>query len=84
MPGSSGWKPWWYFSWPVAVSVANVRPWKEPVVDRISYRPPCSLPQRRASFIAASFASAPLLQRKTRSANECRQRSAASSTAGAV
>ena len=75
----------WYFSWPVAVRVAKVRPWKEPVVARISKRPPpCSEPQRRASFIAASFASAPLFARKTRSANECRQRSAHSSPAGSV
>ena len=36
MPGSSGRKPWWYFSWPVAVSVASVRPWNEPWVARIS------------------------------------------------
>jgi hypothetical protein len=64
--------------------VANVRPWKEPVVARISNRPPCAAPQRRASFIAASFASAPLLQRNTRSANESRQSSAASSAPGRV
>ena len=36
MPGRSGWKPVWYFSWPVAVSVPKVRPWKEPTVARIS------------------------------------------------
>src|SRR5207247_718775 len=46
--------------------------------------PPCCQPQRRASFIAASFASAPLFARKMRSANECRQRSAHSSPAGSV
>src|SRR5439155_1425235 len=39
MPGRRGRKPVWYFSWPVAVRVAKVRPWKEPVVARISPRP---------------------------------------------
>jgi hypothetical protein len=40
--------------------------------------------QRRANLMAPSLASAPLLQKNTRSANECAVSQLASSAAGAV
>ena len=57
----------WNFSWPVAFIVARVRPWKERSSVTIVFfeSPPVSWPYLRASFIAASFASAPLLPKKT-------------------
>jgi hypothetical protein len=46
-------------------TVASVRPWKEPSIVTISLFPPrTSFPYLRASLMAASFASAPLLQKK--------------------
>ncbi len=85
-PGSSGSKPWWYFSWPVAVTVASVRPWNELLRgdDLVAVAgQPCSLAYLRASLIAASLASAPELQKNTRSANECSQSSLARWICGA-
>ena len=35
-PGMSGSKPCWYFGWPVAVTVARVRPWNELLVAMTS------------------------------------------------
>ena len=53
----SGWKR----SWPVAVRVARVLPWKDDSRVTIVFllSPPLSWPYLRASLIAASFASAP-------------------------
>ena len=64
-PGTSGSKPWWYFGWPVAVTVAIVRPWNELWVAMISYRSveKRSLAYLRAILIAASLASAPELEK---------------------
>jgi len=46
----------------VAVTAARVRPWKESTAVMISKAPfLCSRPHLRASLIAASLASAPLL-----------------------
>ena len=53
---------------PDADIVASVRPWKPWTVVTISYAPPrCLAPHFRASLMAPSFASAPLLAKKTRS-----------------
>ena len=60
-PGVYGPNPFWYLIWPVAVMVVIVLPWKEFFMAIISPFPVCF----RASFIAPSFASAPLLQKKT-------------------
>ena len=45
---------------------------------------PCTTWKWRASLIIASFASAPLLQKKTRSANDSRTSFSASRTCGSV
>jgi len=68
-PAGSGPKPCWYFGCPVAANEPIVRPWKELFMQTISMRSGCpwSTCQRRASLIIASFASVPLLQKKTRS-----------------
>jgi hypothetical protein len=48
--------------------VASVRPWKAPWVVTISNAPPrWSWPHLRASLMAPSLASAPVLHRKTES-----------------
>ena len=81
-PCSSGSKKRCTFSWPVAETVAMVRPWKESAAVMMSYRsgrPNVSRLYFRASLMAASFASAPLLQKKARSAKEWLQSSSASS-----
>ncbi len=79
-PPGSGSNPWWYFSCAVAVTVARVRPWNPPRIVMMSPRSlaPCSLAHLRASLIAVSFASAPELEKKTRSAKEWSQSSLAS------
>ena len=59
--GSRGSKIVLFDSWPVTESAPEVRPWKPPTAAMISV-----LPVRREIFIAASFASAPELQKKTR------------------
>ena len=76
-PGRSGSNPCWYFSCPVAVTVAMVRPWNEFFVATISKRSSDHVSRAyfRAILIAASFASAPELAKNTRSANECSVRS---------
>ena len=52
---------------PLADMVAMVRPWNAPSNVTISYAPSFRLrPHFRASLIAPSFASAPLLQKKMR------------------
>ncbi len=80
-PPGRGSKPWWYFSWAVAVTAARVRPWNPPRMLMMSPRslPPCSLAHLRASLIAVSLASAPEFEKYTRSANECWHRRRASS-----
>ena len=81
-PGTSGSKPWWYFSCPVTVSASRVRPWKEFTQETISCRSgwPRSAWYLRASLSMASLASAPLLQKKTRlaKAEPCTRASASS------
>ena len=79
-PPGSGSNPWWYFSCAVAVTVARVRPWKPPRIVMMSPRSlaPCSLAHLRASLIAVSLASAPELEKNTRSAKEWSQSSLAS------
>ena len=84
-PGTSGSKPWWYFSCPVAATVAKVRPWNELRVATNSTRSEeiRSFAYFRASFSAASLASAPEFEKNTRSANECSVRSLARWICGA-
>ena len=61
-----------------------MRPWKLPVSVTILYRP-FGLPLSRASLIAASFASVPLLQKKHRPPKSVRSPSAwPSSACGSV
>ena len=85
-PGMSGSKPCVYFGFPVAVTVASVRPWKACCMVMISTRSVLqrSLAYLRASLMAASFASAPLLQKKARSAKECSHKSCASRICGSM
>jgi hypothetical protein len=69
-PGTMGEKGAWYFGLGVALSEPMVRPWKElwnetrPVLRS----PPSCLPTLRENFSAASLASEPELQMKTREA----------------
>jgi len=52
--------------------VASVRPWKLFSKVMISWAPPrCTRPHLRASLIAPSLASAPVLAKNTRSKPEC-------------
>src|SRR3989442_114472 len=84
-PSGSGWNGSEYLGWPPAVMVASVRPWKEPVVVMISNAPSrLRAPHFRASLMAASFASAPELQKKTREGNESSTRRRARSICGCV
>src|SRR2546427_587523 len=80
MPGTSGSNGFRYSRRSVAASVANRRPWKLPLKATISLFPD----HLRANLNAASFASAPELQKKTRSANDRATSSSASRSAGAV
>jgi hypothetical protein len=64
----------------VAARVANRRPWNDPEKATISGFPA----HLRANLKAASFASAPELQKNTRSANERATSSAASRSAPSV
>jgi hypothetical protein len=68
----SGSKPLFIFACPVAEMVARVLPWKELFAVIISNLvcPGISLKYFRASFMAASLASAPELQKNTLSAKE--------------
>ena len=65
-PDGSGANPFLTLSCPVAVNVARVLPWNEPFVVIISPLPV----YLRASFIAPSFASAPLLAKNTLSCGD--------------
>jgi len=65
-PGTFGSKSGSNAGLPEADIVASVRPWKAPWVVTISNAPPrWSWPHFRASLMAPSLASAPVLQRKT-------------------
>src|SRR5512134_163303 len=66
-PGSIGSNPLWKSGCPVAESPPYVRPWNDPSSTTNSCLPPFprSADHFRASLIAASFASVPLLQKKT-------------------
>ena len=61
-PSGIGWNGSCFVGWPVAASVASVRPWKLPSALTTVWRPrpPCL----RASLMAHSFASAPELVKK--------------------
>ena len=63
----------WYLGWPVAVIAAKVRPWNElsaVMITGVPFAPSLVRACLRASLIAASFASAPELQKKARSAHD--------------
>ena len=64
-PAGIGRKVSWNLSWPVAASVARVRPWKD-FFALTTPKAPSSLtsPQRRASLMAPSLASAPEFAKK--------------------
>jgi hypothetical protein len=66
----SGSKPSVYFGWPPTDTVNSVRPWKDDRQDtmRDLCGPNLVCAYLRASFRAASLASAPELQKKARSA----------------
>ena len=82
-PGTSGWKASWYLGWPVAATAPMVRPWKDFSAVMISKAPPlCCLPHLWAILIAASLASAPLLQKKTRLGKDSSTSRLASATCG--
>src|SRR5437660_1053340 len=80
MPGTSGSSGFLYSGRSVAASVAKRRPWKLPLKATISLFPD----HLRANLNAASFASAPELQKNTRSANDRATSSSASRSAGSV
>ena len=69
-PSTFGPKPSRYLSWPPAAMVASVRPWKAPsnVTMRKRSGWPFAAWYLRAILMAASFASAPELEKKTTSA----------------
>ena len=72
-PPGSGPKFSWYLGWPVAVIAAKVRPWNElsaVMITGVPFAPSLVRACLRASLIAASFASAPELQKKARSAHD--------------
>ncbi len=62
-PSGSGQKTSCFAGWPVACSVARVRPWNDPYTLTTTCRP--RPPHLRASLMAHSFASAPELQKNT-------------------
>ena len=80
MPGTSGSNGLRYSGRSVAASDANNRPWNAPLNATISVFPD----HLRANLNAASFASAPELQKKTRSAKERATSSSASRSPGSV
>ena len=80
MPGTSGSNGLRYSGRSVAASVANSRPWNEPENATIS-----GLPDHlRTNLNAASLASAPELQKNTRSAKERATSSSASRSPASV
>ena len=82
-PCTGGPKPARYFSFPVALSMASVRPWKAPSKQIMWKRSgwPFSAWYLRTAFTMPSFASAPELQKKTLSAKDAATWRAASSSA---
>ena len=85
-PGGIGAKPSWYLGCAVAASAPSVRPWKLLWNETISTRSfsPRSQACRRASLMAASLASAPELEKNTRSAKEAATRRSASRIEGSL
>ena len=79
-PGTRGSNGLRYSGRSVAASEANSRPWNEPVKATISDFPD----HLRANLNAASFASAPELQKNTRLANDRATSSSASRSPGSV
>ena len=82
-PGTSGSKGSRYLAVQVVESAPIVRPWKAFSKATYSVRP-CSLPMRRANFIAPSHASVPELVKKTFEGNASRTSRSASALAGSV
>ena len=82
-PGTIGSKPAWYFGCAVAVSAAYVRPWKPPSMVMIVDRP-AAWPWTRASLMAASLASAPLLQKNALPPNARSESNWANSPCGSM
>ncbi len=81
-PGTSGAKGSCLEGWPVRESAPKVRPWKPSTRATTSVRPgPAAL---RASLSAASLASAPELQKKTRPPRERSRIHSASAIIGSV
>ena len=86
-PGGSGWNGVCIAGLPVAARVARVRPWKPPRVATmpVACSPRLARPQRLATLMAASLASAPELDRNTLASPPNRPTSrSASSTWGPV
>ena len=85
-PGSSGRKAAWYFSRGVAASAPNVRPWNASLNATMACfsGPNMSRAHLRANLNAPSLASAPELQKKTRSAKLVSHSFCASRACGAV
>jgi hypothetical protein len=79
-PGTSGPKPSHFDGWPVAESAPIVRPWKPPSSATIRGRAVVF----RATFSAASFASAPELQKNACAPPKRSERSEASRSIGSV
>jgi hypothetical protein len=69
-PGTSGRNPFWTDSFGVALIPPNMRPWKpffaQTTLMHLPSTPDLRTPWSRESFIIASSASPPLLQKKTR------------------
>ena len=84
LPGT-GSKPCVYLAWPPTLTVNSVRPWK--ALKNETMRFLCGampLPRLRASLKAASLASAPELQKNTRSAKVASVSALASFSAGSL
>ena len=80
IPGTSGPKPSHFAGWPVAERAPSVLPWKPPSSATIRGRPVAF----RATLSAASFASAPELQKNACAPPARSERSAASRSIGSV
>ena len=80
MPGTSGPKPSHFDGCPVADSAPSVRPWKPPSSATMRVRPVAL----RAILSAASFASAPELQKNACAPPSRSERSPASRSIGSV
>ena len=84
-PDTFGWNKVSQPGFPDAAMVASVRPWNPCSMVTISKAPPrCRLPHFRASLMAPSLASAPLLHRKTSSSPVLSAMSVASLAMGSL